>query len=70
MPCLVDTDGRPGLSWMGMEEEGSGGQKLNWGMLELINATNQMELADVYRLFYPNPKNIFSAQNLMEHSPI
>ena len=54
---------------MGMEEEGRGGQKLNWGMLELINATNQMELADVYRLFYSNPKNIFSAQNLMEHSP-
>jgi hypothetical protein len=41
-------------------------QKINKEILELNHTINQMDLADVYRIFHPNSANIHSSQQLMD----
>jgi exonuclease III len=44
-------------------------QKMNEEILELNHIIDQMDLADVYRIFHPTLHNIHSSQQSMEPSP-
>jgi hypothetical protein len=44
-------------------------QKINKEILELNHTIDQMELADVYRIFHPASHNIHSSQQLTEPFP-
>jgi hypothetical protein len=44
-------------------------QKINEEILELNHTIDQMDLADIYRIFHPILHNIHSSQQPMELSP-
>jgi hypothetical protein len=48
---------------------GSSKQKINKEILELNHTIDQMDVADVYRIFHQLPHNIHSSQQPMELSP-